>query len=57
MPMSRNQPLALLILDGFGAGPPGFGNAIEAAETPNLDGLFAAWPTTSLKASGLAVGL
>lgn len=53
----RNLPCALLILDGFGAGAPGKSNAIDAARTPNLDGLFAQWPTTTLKASGLAVGL
>ncbi len=33
------------------------GNAIEAANTPNLDRLFSACPTTQLCASGLAVGL
>ncbi|PKQ10202.1 MAG: 2,3-bisphosphoglycerate-independent phosphoglycerate mutase [Actinobacteria bacterium HGW-Actinobacteria-9] len=53
----RNLPCALLILDGFGAGAPGASNAIDAARTPNLDALFAQWPTTTLSASGLAVGL
>lgn len=55
--MFKNLPAALIILDGFGSGPPGPGNAIEAAETPNLDGLFSHEPLTSLRASGLAVGL
>src|SRR5512136_197148 len=55
--MTRNLPALLVIMDGFGvaAGLPG--NAVAAANTPNLDELFASWPTTTLAASGLAVGL
>jgi 2,3-bisphosphoglycerate-independent phosphoglycerate mutase len=52
-----NLPALLVVMDGFGIAEPGPGNAISAAETPNLDALFAEWPTTTLKASGLAVGL
>lgn len=55
--MFKNLPAALIILDGFGMGPPGPGNAIAAADTPNLDRLFSRAPVTSLRASGLAVGL
>lgn len=33
------------------------GNAIAAADTPNLDKIFASYPHTQLDASGLAVGL
>jgi len=55
--MYKNLPAALIILDGFGSGPPGPGNAIAAANTPNLDRLFGHEPLASLKASGLAVGL
>jgi len=44
-------------MDGYGIAEPGPGNAIAAAETPHLDALFAKWPGTTLKASGLAVGL
>ena len=44
-------------MDGFGMAAPGPGNAIAAATTPNLDALFAQCPGTTLKASGLAVGL
>ena len=50
-------PLALVVMDGFGFGAAGPGNAIELADTPNLDALFAAYPDTRLKCSGLAVGL
>ena len=50
-------PLALVIMDGFGFGSAGPGNAIELADTPNLDALFASYPDTRLACSGLAVGL
>lgn len=55
--MPRNLPAALIILDGWGLGPPGPGNAVHAASTPNLDALLSRFPTARLKASGLAVGL
>ncbi len=47
----------MIILDGFGAAPAGPGNAVELAATPNLDALFERYPSGSLLASGLAVGL
>jgi 2,3-bisphosphoglycerate-independent phosphoglycerate mutase len=50
-------PLALVIMDGFGLGSAGPGNAITLAKTPNLDKLFAECPDTALACSGLAVGL
>ena len=46
-----------MILDGWGCAPPGPGNAIELAETPVFDRLWAEYPHTTLKASGEAVGL
>ncbi len=46
-----------MILDGWGCAPPGPGNAIELAETPVFDRLWAECPHTTLKASGEAVGL
>ena len=55
--MTKNLPALLVIMDGFGEAAAVPGNAIEAANTPNLDALFAEWPNTALEASGLAVGL
>ena len=51
------KPLALIILDGFGCNPETKGNAIYAANTPNLDRLFKENPTTQIGASGMDVGL
>jgi len=49
--------VALVILDGWGLAPPGPGNAVELAETPVFDSLWARYPHTTLAASGEAVGL
>jgi 2,3-bisphosphoglycerate-independent phosphoglycerate mutase len=46
-----------VILDGWGCAPPGPGNAVELARTPVFDRLWAAYPHTTLEASGEAVGL
>ena len=51
------KPLALIILDGFGNNPSEYGNAITAANTPNIDKLFATYPNTLIGASGMDVGL
>ncbi len=50
------KPVVLCIMDGFGIAPPK-GNAIVAANTPNLDKLFAENPLTQIGASGMDVGL
>ncbi len=58
MPSGREHPLvALVILDGWGLAPPGPGNAVELADTPNFDLLWKTFPHTTLDASGEAVGL
>ncbi len=44
-------------MDGFGINPGAKGNAIEAANTPNLSRLFKENPFTTIGASGLDVGL
>ncbi|MBQ1506874.1 MAG: 2,3-bisphosphoglycerate-independent phosphoglycerate mutase, partial [Ruminococcus sp.] len=50
------KPLILIIMDGFGiAGEKG--NAIKAANKPNLDKLFSTCPLTQIGASGMDVGL
>ena len=46
-----------MILDGWGCAPPGPGNAVELADTPVFDRLWAEYPHSRLKASGEAVGL
>lgn len=51
------KPLVLMILDGWGCAPAGGSSAIAAAHKPYYDYLSKAFPTTTLKASGLAVGL
>ena len=51
------KPLTLIIMDGFGINPDTYGNAIEAAATPNLSKIFADNSTTQIGASGMDVGL
>ncbi|MGN1129965.1 MAG: 2,3-bisphosphoglycerate-independent phosphoglycerate mutase [Ruminococcus sp.] len=50
------KPLILMILDGFGIAPKE-GNAIKAANKPNIDRMFSNNPITQIGASGLDVGL
>jgi len=50
------KPLVLMILDGFGIAPDE-GNAIVAAQTPNLDRILKENPVTKIGASGMDVGL
>ena len=51
------KPLAIIIMDGFGISPIVEGNAIAKAHKPNLERFWKNYPTTTLAASGLAVGL
>lgn len=51
------KPLAIIIMDGFGISPIVEGNAIAKAHKPNLERFWKNYPTTTLGASGLAVGL
>ena len=51
------KPVVLIIMDGFGNNPSEYGNAIKAANTPNLDRLFSENPLTYIGASGMDVGL
>jgi 2,3-bisphosphoglycerate-independent phosphoglycerate mutase len=54
---SRYPLVALIILDGWGCAPPGPGNAVDLADTPNFDRLWRGYPHATLDASGEAVGL
>ncbi|HSF62386.1 MAG TPA: 2,3-bisphosphoglycerate-independent phosphoglycerate mutase [Gaiellaceae bacterium] len=49
--------VCLVILDGWGLAAEGPGNAVELADTPVFDALWAAYPHATLRASGAAVGL
>jgi 2,3-bisphosphoglycerate-independent phosphoglycerate mutase len=51
------SPVALVVLDGWGLAAPGPGNAVELADTPVFDRIWAEWPHATLEASGRAVGL
>jgi len=54
---SRPRPVVLCILDGFGEGSDSEANAAQLASTPAIDALRTNSPTTSIGASGPAVGL
>ncbi len=51
------KPLAIIIMDGFGISPVQEANAVARAKKPNLERFWKDYPTTTLAASGLAVGL
>ncbi|WP_454053298.1 2,3-bisphosphoglycerate-independent phosphoglycerate mutase [Clostridium sp. Marseille-Q7071] len=51
------KPVMLMILDGFGLSDNLDGNAIRNSYKPNFDKLFNEYPHTTLKASGISVGL
>jgi len=51
------RPTVLIIMDGLGLAKAGPGNAVTLAKKPNLDELMKTYPTNTLEASGMAVGL
>ena len=51
------KPVLLCIMDGFGRNDDNYGNAIDAAATPNLDKIMNENPMTFIGASGMDVGL
>ena len=53
----KDKLTMLMILDGFGENSNKDGNAVELANTPNIDRLMKIWPTTDIHASELSVGL
>ena len=50
-------PAVMIIMDGYGLAESSRGNAIADADTPVLDEMFRTCPSTTLTASGEAVGL
>ncbi len=54
---NKREPLALIIIDGWGYSAQREGNAIALASTPYYDELCEAYPQTLLEASGTRVGL
>ncbi|MFH1781769.1 MAG: 2,3-bisphosphoglycerate-independent phosphoglycerate mutase [Patescibacteria group bacterium] len=55
--MKKQGPIILAILDGWGIDEPSASNAIALAKTPNMDKFMKEFPHTTLKASGVSVGL
>jgi len=53
----KDKLVTLIILDGFGINPRAEGNAVMAANKPNLDRLMAEYPNTIIHTSGMDVGL
>ena len=51
------KPVVLAILDGWGLAPAGPGNAITAAQTPNITSFWNSYIHTQLIAHGESVGL
>ena len=51
------KPYAIIIMDGYGLAPAGPGNAIELDGSKNVKALAEKYPSATLGASGLSVGL
>lgn len=55
--MAMSKKAILMILDGWGLNPDPTVSAIAAAQTPYMDRVMQEFPSATLEASGLAVGL
>ena len=53
----KQRPVALMILDGFGLNESTEGNAVRLARTPYIDSLKQRYPATTIRTSGMDVGL
>src|SRR5258708_2851575 len=51
------KKVVLIILDGFGIASSSHGNAVAAAQIPNIDSIVSNFPSITLQASGPLVGL
>lgn len=56
-PKASISPMVLVMLDGWGLAPPGKGNSISLAKTPNMNTFYENYPHGELIASGESVGL
>lgn len=54
---NKKKQVILAILDGWGIAKKSAGNAVEKANTPTIDAIERTYFSTSLQASGIAVGL
>lgn len=50
------KPVVLVTASGIGVAPPGPGNAVSLAKTPNLDELWYKYPHGEMNASGVYIG-
>src|SRR3989344_570764 len=57
MALPSPRPLVVIILDGWGISFLREGNAIALAETPNMDAFASLYPSASIQAAGIEVGL
>lgn len=55
--MAKKTPYAIIIMDGYGLAPKGDGNAISIDGSKNVNALIKKYPSATLGASGLSVGL
>ncbi|MEO1590555.1 MAG: 2,3-bisphosphoglycerate-independent phosphoglycerate mutase [Cyanobacteria bacterium J06632_22] len=55
--MAQVSPMVLVILDGWGYREDADGNAVQRANTPVMDSLWAAYPHATIRTSGKDVGL
>lgn len=55
--MAKKVPYAIIIMDGYGLAPDGEGNAIYLNGSKNVKKLMKDYPSATLGASGLSVGL
>lgn len=55
--MAKKTPYAIIIMDGYGLAPDGKGNAIALNGSKNVNALMKEYPSATLGASGMSVGL
>ena len=55
--MVKKKPYALIVMDGYGLAPDGAGNAVYLNGSKNVNYLIKNYPSSTLGASGMCVGL